>query len=75
VSGLAIPPGQAETLTDTFFGRSVGDTFISHDAIHFTSGTYRFWSDHAIVELCKTRIQQSTPGRAGESLGGLLCER
>ncbi len=69
------PACQAETLTDTFFGRPVGDTFLFHDGIHFTTAVHTFWSDHALVELCKTRIRQSAPGNAGKPLLRLLCER
>lgn len=69
------PACQAETLTDTFFGRPVGDTYLFHDGIHFTTAVHRYWSDHALTELCKTRVALESPGRSGGPLGRLLCER
>lgn len=69
------PACQAEALTDTFFGRAVGDTFLFHDGIHFTTAVHRFWADHALTELCKTRLLQQSPGRSGRPLGRLRCER
>ena len=68
------PACEAETLTDTFFGRPIGDTYLFHDGIHFTTAVHRFWSDHAVVELCKTRISQLVPGHLGVRLARILCK-
>jgi phospholipase/lecithinase/hemolysin len=69
------PACQAETLTDTFFGRPIGDTYLFHDGIHFTTAVHEYWSDHALTELCKTRVALESPGDSGGPRGMLLCER
>ena len=67
------PACQAEAVTDTFFGRPIGDTYLFHDGIHFTTRMQTFWTHHALVQLCTTRVEERVHGKAGEKLAKLLC--
>lgn len=67
------PACQEEAVTDTFFGRPIGDTYLFHDGIHFTTRMHTFWTHHALVGLCTTRVKERVPGNFGVRLSRLLC--
>jgi phospholipase/lecithinase/hemolysin len=68
------PACQQEAVTDTFFGRPIGDTYLFHDGIHFTTRMQTYWTHHALVQLCTTRVEERVSGKLGERLAKLLCK-
>jgi len=67
------PDCQAEAVTDTFFGRPIGDSYLFHDGIHFTTAVQRFWTSHALRGLCRTRVERHIAGQFGRRLADLVC--